>query len=56
MLVFRAGIHKNAVRVDSVQKQFDLGLHCLSRTVLQETSSQIKCWFSGLEFTKMLSE
>ena len=57
MLVFRAGIHKNAVRItnveDSVQKLSDLELLCLSRAVWQATSFQIKFWF---EFTKMLTE
>ena len=57
MLVFRAGIQKNVVRKanreDSDQKQSDLDLLCLSRTVPQATSSQIKCLF---EFTKMLTE
>ena len=48
MLVFRDGIHKNSVRIanrvdpdqTALQKQSDLGLHCLSWHVWQATSSQ----------------
>ena len=87
MLVFMAGIHKSVSYYQTgkalirlfLQKQSDLGLHCLSRPFWQATSvkifrkfldkvnvlkcltlffyfSQIKCWFSWLEFTKCLSD
>ena len=41
MLVFRAGIHKMLAIIANRQlpdKQFDLGLHCLSRLFWQTTS------------------
>ena len=43
MLVFRAGIHKMLFRIsnseDLVQKQSDMGLHCLSRPLCWQASS-----------------